>query len=315
MKTFNKKLKGILALKITFRNETGLLIRYPLAKAKIGGIDTMPMATKRKYVIDGVEREIEIPYVPGSSLKGRMRGLLEIYKGLELITLDERIFQHIVPATFKEKENVVFFLKHYREVINKLFGINAVQYQALKKAIEKHKVDNVNIDKVFEELAPTRLLVDDFYPTDTYVEALSKHKRSLGLPLLLDDFLEHKSENRIDRITSAADPRDIMRVRPGVEFGGTIKIIIYENDFEDTIKEYLKLVSLGLRLIEETYLGGSGSRGYGRIKFTNIEVSLKTRDYFEGKKGEVVLGIYKSVNDMLKDTDNIISKMMENAAS
>lgn len=89
---------------------------------------------------------------------------------------------------------------------------------------------------------------------------------------------EVKFENSIKRTTGVANPRQIERVIRGSEFPMSL---IYEvsNDMdENAIKEDFKIIKDGFKLLEYDYLGGNGTRGYGKIKFKDIEVSLAIGD-------------------------------------
>lgn len=88
---------------------------------------------------------------------------------------------------------------------------------------------------------------------------------------------EIKFENTINRLTAIANPRQIERVVKGALFPFTI---IYDaptdkdNKIDTTsIEMDLSLLSDGFTLLEYDYLGGNGSRGYGKIKFKNVEIS------------------------------------------
>ncbi|MBD3795818.1 MAG: type III-A CRISPR-associated RAMP protein Csm3, partial [Epsilonproteobacteria bacterium] len=87
---------------------------------------------------------------------------------------------------------------------------------------------------------------------------------------LIDEGLkvsEAKYENVIDRKKGTAEhPRQIERVPAGVKFEYNFRLKIFDNDDEKALKD---MVKKGLELIENDYLGGSGSRGYGRVSFTN----------------------------------------------
>ncbi|MEM4896477.1 MAG: type III-A CRISPR-associated RAMP protein Csm3 [Ignisphaera sp.] len=277
---FSRALRGFVVLNINLVTRTGLLIRMPVqAQAyRIGGAEQYPMVVRKRYKLSsGVEREIEVPYIPGSSLKGRMRGLLELSLNTKLYSTDQKIWQHVrnlsaMGLTDFERD------VNSRCVIDELFGYAAVNYKQLIDEFKKmnkgvinedviNKANNVinKANNVFSKLAITRLLVDDFFPSVNYVEKIDAKS--------VVDFIEEKPENRIDRITSAADPRDIVRVKPGVEFEGRLTLLLMDND-NDYVKKYLETLTTGLKLIEETYLGGSGSRGYGRVKFTSIGVKV-----------------------------------------
>ncbi len=86
---------------------------------------------------------------------------------------------------------------------------------------------------------------------------------------------EVKFENTIKRLTSEANPRQIERVIPGCKFN--ISIIYNINSDaqlnEMQIEEDFKAIKNGLKLLEYDYIGGHGTRGYGKIKFNNVEVN------------------------------------------
>jgi CRISPR-associated protein Csm3 len=272
-KYFQRQLKGFVIFDIEFENRTGLLIRMPIqAQAyRIGGGDTYPMVTRRQYSGIGL---LDVPYVPGSSFKGRMRSLLELALNRKFYTTDYRIWQHVRSLTAMNLDDFINDVLN-RCIIDELFGYAALQYEQLAQLSEKARREGkaIDIDKVFSMLSVTRLIIDDFFPTEDYVKQIGAKS--------VADFLEEKSENRIDRITSAADPRDIVRVKPGVRFGGRITLLLFDND-ADMIEKYLTTLATGLRLIEETYLGASGSRGYGRVKFSKIAVAVEKVQNVDG---------------------------------
>ena len=84
---------------------------------------------------------------------------------------------------------------------------------------------------------------------------------------------EVKFENTIDRATGVANPRQIERVVRGATFPLEI---IYDVICEDTaeIEEDIKNLATGLKLLQYDYIGGNGSRGYGKIKFSNLELEV-----------------------------------------
>ena len=149
------------------------------------------------------------PYIPGSSLKGKMRCLLEQTRGCKL----------------GESGEVV-----------QLFG--------------SHDANN--------PLA-SRLIVRDSYLTKESSEALRKC-------LYLDaPYTESKYENTIKRVAGTADnPRQTERIPAGATFNVEMILNIWEGEDEEKLKCLLKE---GIDLIENDYLGGSGSRGYGQVKF------------------------------------------------
>jgi CRISPR-associated protein Csm3 len=95
-------------------------------------------------------------------------------------------------------------------------------------------------------------------------------------------FAEVKWEAAIDRVTSAATPRQLERVPAGAVFcardgeaGELLVFSFYEVDDVDRFGDVLT----ALQLVEDDYLGGQGSRGSGKVAFTDLEVICKGRDY------------------------------------
>ncbi len=179
---------------------------------KIGGID------------NGVVKDINTdePYIPGSSLKGKMRSLLEWSIGVVGIGNGE-------PFNSKLLTNPIFDDNNLRnKAINllKLFG-----------------------DKE-GEFGITRISVGDC--------KVSQESKELKLS-------EAKYENVIDRQSGTAKhPRQTERVPAGVKFDFDIRVKVLDEDNEE---ELIQMLKDGLRLLEDDYLGGNGSRGYGRVKF------------------------------------------------
>ena len=87
---------------------------------------------------------------------------------------------------------------------------------------------------------------------------------------------EVKFENSISRTTAVANPRQIERVVRGTTFPLDI---VYETDGEsgideETVKRDMEILAMGFRLLEYDYLGGNGSRGYGKVKLSDIELDI-----------------------------------------
>ena len=78
---------------------------------------------------------------------------------------------------------------------------------------------------------------------------------------------EIKFENSIKRTTAVANPRQIERVIRGSQFPLNI---MYEVKDEETILKDFQILSEGFRLIQYDYLGGNGSRGYGKVRFRDL---------------------------------------------
>ena len=88
----------------------------------------------------------------------------------------------------------------------------------------------------------------------------------------LDTYIgEIKFENTISRITAAANPRQIERVPAGAEFD--FKLVYNVENKNDLHKDLNKLAD-GLKLLQMDYLGGHGSRGYGRVSLKNFALEV-----------------------------------------
>jgi CRISPR-associated protein Csm3 len=113
-----------------------------------------------------------------------------------------------------------------------------------------------------DEVLPSRLQFFDIKMTSKSVEELEH--------LDMDTYLgEIKFENTINAITGAANPRQIERVPAGARF---IFQLVYNITDETQINEDMEKLSEGIQLLQWDYLGGSGSRGYGRVVFKDWHV-------------------------------------------
>lgn len=191
---------------------TGLHIGGNSENVEIGGIDTPVIKLASKG---------DVPYIPGSSLKGKMRCLLEQTEGASNVGLNKDI--------------------------NNLFGIT--------------KNDSIGI----KDNRPSKLIVRDAILTEDSKSYL------LGCDNLDMPYTENKYENTIDRVTAKANPRNMERVPAGAEFNAEFIINVWDNDDEN---ELIAMFEKGIRLLENDYLGGSGSRGYGQIKFGEMKKTV-----------------------------------------
>lgn len=182
---------------------TGLHIGGSGDNVEIGGIDNpvIKIATKDNQ-----------PYIPGSSLKGKMRCLLEQIAGSAKVGGDANV--------------------------NNLFGYS-------------------------QSNQPSKLIVRDSLLTEDSARKLREND-NLDMP-----YTESKWENVIDRVKGTAEhPRQTERIPAGVSFNVEFVINVWDNDKEEDL---LSLLKKGLNALENDYLGGSGSRGYGQIKFGELK--------------------------------------------
>lgn len=237
--------KGKVILRGTIKLKTGLHIGGSTTGVEIGGLDNPVIKTTQG-----------IPYIPGSSLKGKIRSLLEI----STFNLNRQNFEDNSPHSCDKKSCEICTL----------FGRNS-------RDAEKAE-------------SPNRLIVRDaFFDIDYFKENESKLFRNLDT-----DFTEVKQENSIDRLTGAANPRSLERVPAGNKFFLEIIInILHEEDNKllDTIKQ-------GLKLLEDDYIGGSGTRGSGKVQFENLSLIYRSKGYYEGKVDQKVLGTFRNLQEI-----------------
>jgi CRISPR-associated protein Csm3 len=174
------------------------------------------------------------PYIPGSSLKGKMRSLMEWRAGVVGSTNGK-------PLGFRDLAELSPEQQALGKTLLKLFG-----------GAPEGSPD----DALIREIGPTRLAFWDCNLDPAWVEEMGRRN------LLLT---ENKTENAIDRIRGVAEhPRNTERVPAGARFDFQLTLKVH--DGEDLLDDVLT----GLMLIELTGLGGSGSRGYGKVRFVGL---------------------------------------------
>jgi CRISPR-associated protein Csm3 len=194
----------------TIELKTGLHIGGTNAALNIGGPD--------KFVVRNPISNI--PYIPGSSLKGKMRALVEIANGCVGVDRGK-----VGPS------------KDPNSVSGKLFGV---------------ATDSDNN-------RPSRLIVRD---AELDVDACDFSNTDLP-------YTESKTEVTIDRVTAKAMPRTFERVPAGAKFKLNMVLNVFEGEDEKELKKTLKQA---IELLQDDYLGGHGSRGYGQIEFKGLDI-------------------------------------------
>lgn len=214
-------LNGYKVIKGEIECITGLHIGGSAETIEIGGMD-YPII---KNPLDGY------PYIPGSSIKGKMRSLLELKYDMIEDNPGSNKFGDV--HTYNGKN-----CKKEKCFICRIFGTSADE----------------------AKFGPSRLIVRDAYLTEDSKKELERMKMEKGLP-----YSEDKWENVINRITAKATPRQIERVPAGIKFSFELVFRIFNTDTDS--QNLLDKVKEGIELIEMDALGGSGSRGYGKVKF------------------------------------------------
>ncbi|HDL19339.1 MAG TPA: type III-A CRISPR-associated RAMP protein Csm3, partial [Bacteroidetes bacterium] len=107
------------------------------------------------------------------------------------------------------------------------------------------------------------------------------------------DYTEGKWENTLDRLTSAANPRQLERVPAGAKFNFSLVFNIFGDD-----AALLNMVFEALRLVQDDYLGGSGSRGYGQVVFENILLSYKSAENYKKQESAQEIRLFPTLDEV-----------------
>jgi CRISPR-associated protein Csm3 len=230
--------------------ETGLHIGAGKGSLDLGGADN-------PVVKDAFGR----PYVPGSSLRGKMRSLLEQSAGLvspsDLVYLSRRRGQEVRIHQSDEAGDEICLL----------FGRNP------------GRVERVSGDAMEPKTAtPARLTAYDA-PLD--LDSITVQMREN----LDDELTEVKSENAIDRVTAQSNARTLERVPAGAKF--RVRLVLDILCAED--RELVATLVQGIRLLEDDALGGGGSRGSGRVRFCGWKLTWRNKAYYAAGEPEQAL--------------------------
>lgn len=133
-----------------------------------------------------------------------------------------------------------------------------------------------------DHIKRSRILISDMIMDN------EKQLKNLGL----QSMTEVKFENTINRVTAVANPRQIERVVRGAVFQLDM---IYEVEKEEELLEDMETIGDGLRLLQYDYLGGSGSRGYGKVVFHNVEADVVVGDIAQEDVDEANRVLQKAV--------------------
>jgi len=221
-----RQLTNITTIEATLEVLTGLCIGAGDNEMHIGGVDN----TVIKHPLTGS------PYIPGSSLKGKMRSLLEWRSGA---------------------------VQEMPLGADNLGKANATQQPEIKRILQLFGIgggDAKDAETLVEEIGPTRLAFWDCPLAAEWEKEVRDNNQLLT---------EIKSENLIDRISGTAKhPRHTERVPAGAKFDFRLALKRLAGDGDVLLDTVLQ----GLKLIEHDSLGGSGSRGYGKVAFKALKI-------------------------------------------
>lgn len=229
--------------KYTIKVVSGLYIGGGDSAVRIGGVDN-------EFIKHPINK---LPFIPGSSVKGKIRSLLEYDAG-------------ILPIRMEQSEN------------NKNPKGSPLCVEDLNSKMgDKNKIRNIIM--LFGS-SSTELSSEIVIPitrvsfTDLELEASDNNMDTSSI-------FEVKAETGIDRTTGTANGGSLRfteRVGAGVTFKGSVILKKFKGDDE---KQLLDTLIRGFYLLHHDTLGGSGSRGYGKveIKFENSHIQEYLDNY------------------------------------
>lgn len=251
----NVKLLGRIIITGEIECKTGLHIGGSAGALAIGNVD-MPVI---RNAVDGQ------PYIPGSSLKGKLRSLSEKYTGApQNQSVGQGVSMHV--AT-----NIEDYKKYW---VNPIFGITG--------------------NALPEQDTPNRLIVRDI-PLTKDSEQILRQAR-IDMP-----YTEVKWEAVIDRVTSAASPRQTERVPAGAVFG-PMELVF--NAFSKEDAGLFGNLLTAMQLLEDDYLGGQGSRGSGKISFRNLQVNVFSGEEYSKHEDPQFVGL--TLNELIEKKSELI---------
>lgn len=222
-------LQGRVFVQGNIKAVTGLHIGGAAGALEIGGVDS-------PVIRNPLNNQ---PYIPGSSLRGKMRSLTERLHGSEQnMRIGKGVFVHVCRQEKRSDD----------------------EYHQMFNGCPVCSVYGVTGDEAVPH--PTSLVVRDVFLGADSIALLEKADTDYPLT-------EIKWEATIDRVTSAAVPRQIERVPAGVVFEGFE--LVY-NIYDQPGRDHFPTVMKALQLVEEDYLGGLGSRGGGKVEFQVAKV-------------------------------------------
>ena len=231
------KLVKILDITAELEVKTGLRIGGGDADMQIGGVDSP--VVKHPITL--------LPYIPGSSIKGKIRSLLEWRSGAigKPDSYGKPMSGPLSHKSLKRGDENEEYIKR----ILWLFGVSADN---------KEPKTDTNYDK---SIRLARLSFSDSLMTKEWQTKVEENRWATT---------EIKSENAINRMTSvASNPRQIERIPADTKFDFKVTMRLFEGDNEQA---FIDMLLSGLSLLELDSLGGYGSRGYGKVIFNNLKI-------------------------------------------
>ncbi|RUR78677.1 type III-A CRISPR-associated RAMP protein Csm3 [Chlorogloeopsis fritschii PCC 9212] len=294
-----KSLVGKFILKSQIEVKTGLHIGGGGENLDIGGLD-------KPVIRDPLT---QYPYLPGSSIKGKLRAITERLTNKPLNrpsgSNTYRYESDDLADGFSEVGGLLIRYEGASTcLVSRLFGSTGTNcwidtdtvasqgLESVQNAQRRHIawatnsrtgrfVENANNQlnagetvgeyiKVKGRNCPARLIVRDSHLSPQSAEQLKKVDTGLFMT-------EWKFENGIDRVTAAANPRQFERVPAGSIF--EFELVYTVENPEQAIKD-LENIAIALAILEDDALGGHGSRGYGKVEFKKFNFFYRDLEYY-----------------------------------
>ncbi|MEC4985656.1 MAG: type III-A CRISPR-associated RAMP protein Csm3 [Oscillatoria sp. PMC 1068.18] len=269
-----KELLGKLVITSNLLVKTGLHIGGGGENLDIGGLD-------KPVTRDPVTQQ---PYLPGSSLKGKLRAILERW-------LKKPLNRPGGSGTYRYEsddlengytkisgDKFIYFEGAKNCPLSRVFGSTGTNCW-IKSSVasaqdletkEKKIINEEEYSLIKGRNHPARLIVRDCHLSKSSVEKLEKIDTGLYMT-------EWKFENSIDRVTAAANPRQLERVPAGTQFEFEM---VYTVENKDQAVEDLQNLAIALAILEDDALGGHGSRGYGKVSFENFKIEYRDIEHY-----------------------------------
>lgn len=324
----SKELVGKIIINSILKVETGIHVGGGGERLDIGGLD-------KPIIRNPITRH---PYLPGSSVKGKLRSILErlwklplnrhggsgtyryesddLVEGYSEIKSDNsslvirfdgardcklsRIFGSTgtnfwIKTDLANQEQLEQVSNTQRRMIIKPIdeGDNKHRFARFAQSQEEAKDKEIREEyvKVKGRNTPARLIVRDCHLLDKSIALLERVDTGLYMT-------EWKFENGIDRVTAAANPRQVERVPAGAEFKFEL---VYAVENPEQAIEDLQNISIALAFLEDDALGGHGSRGYGKVKFDNFRFEYRSLEHYlqmtNDASGTTALQTLESISD------------------
>ena len=293
-----KPLLGKLKINSVLLVETGLHIGGGGENLDIGGLD-------KPVVRDPLTLQ---PYLPGSSIKGKLRAIFER-------RFEKKLNRAGGSGTFRYESDdledgyteignnqYIEFTGAKKCPVSRLFGstggskcclpASVVEENGLDKRDDKNNEVTINGKKYIKAKGrnhPARLIVRDAHLSDESIARLKNIDTGLYMT-------EWKFENGIDRITSAANPRQLERIPAGAKFNFEM---VYTVEDMSQAEDDLKNLAIALAILQDDALGGHGSRGYGKIKLQDIALNYRPIEWYQNPTSTDTAE-FKDIEEMLK---------------